>query len=144
MKATCFFLLLVLLSYSCSQINERTRKNFYDSKAFRHGIVPKESKLNESKSKKNKLSSNSITRGKALYESKCLHCHGKGGRGNSDYKNESGQSPTNLASLSRDVPDFKFFMAISRWKGQMPGWENVFSEKELRDLESYIKSFSSN
>jgi len=76
----------------------------------------------------------SLARGKVLYQVNCAGCHGETGRGNAD------KAP-DLVKLVKDVPNFKFFLSISQWSGQMPGWKKKYSEVDREDLVNYIKTF---
>ncbi len=40
-------------------------------------------------------------------------------------------NPANLKKLAREVRDFKFFMSISQWPGDMPGWKEPSNENSL-------------
>lgn len=130
-----FLLLCVFgLLLSCSHINRESR-DYYRNKNFRHGIVPLSSgtvkKLNEA----------SIARGKVLYQKNCLSCHGETGQGDGPAASLQESSPANLRKLSREVPNFQFFMSISQWQGTMPGWKEKFNPAEREDLAAYIKTF---
>lgn len=130
-----FFLLLTLsLQFSCSRINVESR-DYYRKTHFRHGIVPLSSGLAK------KLDEAAIARGKILYTKHCLQCHGVDGTGNGPEADKQNVPPTNLKKLVSEVPNFEFFMSISQWQGDMPGWKEEFSPIDRRDLEAYIKSF---
>lgn len=76
-----------------------------------------------------------------LYEKHCLSCHGKNGEGDGPLALKSDHKPANLRKLAKEVPNFKFFMSISQWQGDMPGWKEKFNETDREDLVAYIKSF---
>jgi mono/diheme cytochrome c family protein len=40
------------------------------------------------------------------------------------------------------VPEFKFYISVSQWKGQMPGWKNALDEKELEAIGHYLKKLA--
>lgn len=136
---------LVLITYvtlitSCSQINvesqEKYRQNHDVTKTMRHGIVPITIKgvvkiPDEA----------SIARGKSLYDNHCLSCHGENGQGNGPKAIDQKNSPVNLKKLVQEVPDFDFFVSVSNWQGDMPGWKEKFSSTELEDIKSYLKTF---
>lgn len=126
--------LLLFASYSCSRINVESR-DAYQKKNMRHGIVPLSSGLDQ------KMKEASIERGKYLYQTHCLSCHGSAGQGDGPEAQKLDRRPTNLRTLVRDVPNFTFFMSISQWQGDMPGWKEPFNGADREDLVAYIKTF---
>lgn len=124
--------LLILLSISCARINQPS-KNYHEAKQMRHGIIPLSSRLVQ------KLEAASIERGKIIYQKHCLSCHGVNGEGDGAFAPRIPR-PVNLRKLAHEVRDFKFFMSISEWQGDMPGWKEPMNENEKEDLTSYIKS----
>lgn len=133
------FLVLTIMQTSCSRINvesqERYRQQNSDSKTLRHGIVPLSSVLVKIPDDA------SVSRGKILYENHCIACHGPKGQGDGPKAHEQKNPPTNLKELIKDVPDFDFFMSVSNWKGDMPGWKEKFTQTEMDDIKSYLKTF---
>lgn len=123
---------MMLVNISCSRINQSS-KDYYDSKKIRHGIIP----LNHSVVQK--LDQASVKRGEQLYKEHCLSCHGIDGEGKGPITPE-GMKPVNLRKVAREVKNFKFFMSISQWQGDMPGWKETFDDKQREDLVAYIKS----
>lgn len=117
-------IMIILLLSACSRINQRSRDHYQESRNIRHGIVPVPGNVAK------KLDPASIERGKVLYQQHCMGCHGVSG-------DEKG---VNLKKLAHEVRDFKFFMSISQWQGDMPGWKEPISAKEREDLASYIMS----
>ena len=106
---------------------------------FRHGIVPISIEVSK-QTIKQPIDLRAAARGKKIYKSNCMSCHGSDGRGGGLKSKQFKKIPANLADLSRTVPSFKFYMHASRFKGEMPGWKTMFSKRELRDLENYIVS----
>lgn len=103
---------------------------------MRHGIVPISSSLAK------RLDGASVLRGKALYTHHCLSCHGANGEGDGPTIQEEDIAPANLKKLVSEVPNFQFFLSISQWQGDMPGWKEQFNPAERDDLETYIKTFA--
>ena len=134
-KIISLFLFLQIFS-ACSRINQES-KAYYDSKKMRHGIVPLSGKVVK------KLELASVARGKVLYEKNCLSCHGVNGEGDGALA-PKGTRPVNLRELAHEVRNFKFFISISQWQGDMPGWKEPINEIEREDLTSYIKSLRQN
>ena len=49
-----------------------------------------------------------------------------------------GQKPKSLIAIAKKVPNFKLYMMVSQWKGDMPGWKSMLNEDETIDLKNYI------
>ena len=49
--------------------------------------------------------------------------------------------PADLAKVVETVPNFKFYIAVSRWVGDMPGWKGMLSDKDIENLSHYIRTF---
>lgn len=143
MKMTTLLLGLFILT-TCSNVNRESR-TYYDNNKnpIRHGIVPisKESKPKKAL-KLEPINDEAVARGEFVYQQNCQSCHGVDGTGNGPMTNQLQARPANLVKLAKEVPYFKFYIMVSRWQGDMPGWKNVLSEKEVRDLEQYIRSMA--
>lgn len=129
-------LLLIVVAVSCASKEEAK----YQEPRMRHGIVPKEKK--KSQNIQAWMNEAQIARGKLLYSMNCLECHGPQGLGDGVKAKKLKAKPMNLVELVEDVPDFTFFLAISQWSGEMPGWKEPFSSEEREDLVAYIKTFA--
>lgn len=70
-----------------------------------------------------------IEAGKAVWEGQCRHCHGA-----SAYP---GKAPK--LSPGQLEPEF-IYHRVTYGFGKMPGWKDVFSEKERMAVVAYIKS----
>jgi cytochrome c553 len=137
-----YFILLFFLTFSCSHVNEDAQMHYKTHKKFRHGIVPLDVKTIKNAKINRTILPSRVLRGQELYETHCFGCHGNQGRGDGPNAKDLNKKPRNLVSIVKTVPDFKFFMMISQWKSDMPGWENAFTDKELVDLEMYIRSLA--
>lgn len=126
--------LLLALMASCSRVNVASQDH-YRQQHMRHGVVPLSSGTQK------KMNETAVMRGKALYEKNCLSCHGKTGQGDGPLAKNSEHKPANLQKLVREVPNFMFFISISQWQGDMPGWKEQFNEVEREELVAYIKTF---
>jgi cytochrome c len=135
-------LLLFLLIASCAQVNTESRDHFYKGTPFRHGIIPIQIDMETGSGPYLSIDENSAKRGKRVYERNCLACHGDKGRGDGPVAHTQELRPADLAMLARKVPNFKFFMMNSQLKGDMPGWRNMFSERDINDLENYLRKLS--
>ena len=134
MKLVSLIILTFTSFLSCSRINVASQ-DYYRHGHVRHGIIPLSSPVVQ------KLNEASVARGKAIYEASCQSCHGKFGKGDGPEASNHKFRPADLHKLARDVKDFKFFMSISVWQGDMPGWKDKFNESDREDLVAYIKTF---
>ncbi len=138
MSKILFLVSLSLIQLGCARVNQESRDYYQHEKKIRHGVIPLDSK-SPVKPIQEKIDQSSIARGQVLYQKNCQSCHGADGQGQ-----EVGQlKAANLKNLAKEVTHFKFFMSISQWQGDMPGWKSPFSETEREDLANYIKSFAS-
>ena len=135
-------LLFIFTMTSCSQVNRNSREYFSGKETIRHGVLPKVS-VNNLSTTDNPIDQAAAMKGEKTYKKHCLNCHGMKGRGNGLDASKQDTVPANLVEVVRKVPQFKFYMMISRWKGKMPGWNNMFSEKDIKYLEHYIRSLAS-
>jgi cytochrome c553 len=134
--------LLVTLSlitiYSCSQINVESRKEFAEKKES-HGIVPLKILTTVGPySSSLKYDEKIARRGKKLFINNCAKCHGP------DAKGKNGSA--NLVKKLKSFPNFQFFISVSQWKNEMPGWKDKkeLTEKELNDITHYLKKLAAN
>ncbi len=110
-------------------------KDHYKQIHTRHGVYPLSSSLSQ------KFDQDSVIRGKSLYVNNCLSCHGEMGQGDGPAAKNQKVAPANLQKLAREVQNFKFFISVSQWQGDMPGWKEEFDDKDREDLVAYIKTF---
>lgn len=110
---------------------------------MRHGIIPIP---NQELTKKTSIaetgsvfSNTKIQRGKKIYMTNCYSCHGIDAKGHGPGSVDLKDKPKDLTQIVKEVPNFKFFMLVSRWQAKMPGWVNVLSENELDDIQEYIR-----
>ena len=135
-----YLLILCLFTCACSLINKDSKdyyKQTHSSSQMRHGIIPKDSQSADSA--KATLDQKSINRGKSLYQQHCLECHGPYGKGDGPKAKDMMNKPRNLNQIAKTVPQFKFYMMVSQFKGEMPGWKSALNDQEIKDIEQYIK-----
>jgi mono/diheme cytochrome c family protein len=128
MKA--ILILFIFFMSSCSRVNQQSR-DYSDSKRMRHGVIPLAEVSRE------KIDQASIDRGEKIYMQNCIQCHGKSGEGDGS---SAPRGTANLRKLVTEVRNFKFFMSVSQWQGDMPGWKNELNSAESDDLVAYIKT----
>ncbi len=130
-----FLYIIVALFSSCAGVSKVT----FREAPMRHGIIPREKKSTDNV--RQWMKEASLARGKLLYSMNCIECHGPAGKGDGEKAGKLKHKPVNLVQLVNDVPDFTFFLAISQWSGEMPGWKHIFSDVDREDLVAYIKTF---
>ncbi len=81
----------------------------------------------------------SQARGRVIYINNCVSCHGEVGRGTAEGRRLN-RRPPDLNKLAKETANFTFFISISQWSGQMPGWKKEYSESDREDLVNYIKT----
>ena len=135
MKILFLISITSFLIYSCANVNTDSREYYKDTKA--HGFVPLEILTTVGPySSKITFDKTAAKRGSKLYVKHCLECHGKDGKGS--------RNGANLINKIKKVPNFQFFISVSQWKEQMPGWakNREFSEEELVDITHYLKKLA--
>jgi len=133
------FLVFIIIS-SCTLINKSSREHYEFRQKLRHGIVPVPSEEKSSIAKK--LDSSKLTLGKKLYKAHCINCHGESAQGDGPKATSMTPLPRDLTKIAKEVPNFKFFMQVSKWQGSMPGWKKQFTPEEIESLEQYIHSLN--
>ncbi len=135
--------LLILLSLaSCStQINQKERMIYDERSVMRHGIIPIEQNDTVVKEVQQKFSQQSIQRGKDIYQKDCLKCHGTRGYGDGPEASQQKNPVANLAKTVTEVPRFQFYLSVSQWQKEMPGWKTPYSAQDREDLAAYISTF---
>ena len=137
---TLTFLTLILF-VSCSQINKDSKEHYRTKYSIPHGIKPvkvSEPDLN----KQIELDLKASNRGRELYSKHCQACHGKMGQGDGPLAEKLDIYPRDLVALIQKTPNFKFFLDISKWKGDMPGWwwnPKEVSDQDLEDITHYLR-----
>ncbi len=134
------YLIIIGLIVSCANINQESN-DYYKGKKGLHGFIPQKNNIVTKNSLKNQIDPKAISRGAKVYQTYCYQCHGKDANGQGPFAIKNNLKPTNLKEAAKKIPNFKFYIKISQWKGDMPGWKNHITEKEISDLEQYIKSF---
>ena len=133
---------LFALILGCSSINQESQENYKRNHMPQHGFLEVAQQKTQETKVRRTFDQAAAKRGKILYQSYCYHCHGVKGQGDGPYAKKLKIEPTNLYDAANKIPSFKFYIKISQWKGEMPGWKNHITEQELTDLENYIKALS--
>ncbi len=87
-----------------------------------------------------------VERGKAIYEQRCLECHGIEGKGDGVKAPFLSPRPGNLvsaATAAKSDQDLLKIIANGRPRTAMPAWKDTLSEEERRQVLQYIRSLIS-
>ena len=82
----------------------------------------------------------SIERGKNLFKTYCISCHGPGGRGDGPAAAGLNPKPPNLVKMAGHHADGDIAWKIAKGRGPMPGWEKIISEEDVWHLTNFIQS----
>lgn len=89
------------------------------------------------------LDTESIARGKPLYEKECFSCHGAKGEGNGPAAADLTKNPGNLSSAEFwKQTDGALFWKITEGNKPMPTFEKLFSENQRWDVVNYLHTFA--
>ena len=82
----------------------------------------------------------SIERGKNLFQTHCVVCHGPGGKGDGPAAAGLKPKPPNLVKMAGHHPDGDIAWKIAKGRGPMPGWEKDISEEDIWHLTNFIQN----
>ena len=85
----------------------------------------------------------SIKRGKNLFKTYCIACHGSEGRGDGLAAAGLNPKPPNLVKMAGHHDDGDIAWKIENGRGAMPAWKGRLKEKEIWDLTNFIQTLSS-
>jgi cytochrome c553 len=120
-------------------------KDYYDyKKELRHGLIPVARKKPAEREEKIPFPINfkQAELGRNVYLKHCAMCHGDDARGNGPKAGNFFPRPRDLVKTVKEVPNFKFYLAVSEWQKTMPGWNEPLTEDEILYIEMYLKSLS--
>jgi mono/diheme cytochrome c family protein len=81
-----------------------------------------------------------VARGKIVYVKHYQQCHGEGGKGDGPLAKTKGLLPTNLASISKVLPNHYMVVQINDGrKNGMPSWSDILNNQEAWDVTNYLQ-----
>ena len=87
-------------------------------------------------------SSQSVNRGKQLFQQYCAVCHGAGGQGDGPAAASLAKRPEDLTRIAPPpyFPDGVVAYRIANGTEAMPAWKGVLSAEQIWDLINFIRS----
>ncbi len=82
----------------------------------------------------------SVEKGRKLFERHCSSCHGEGGKGDGVIAKKLGLKPANLAAMARSFPNHYLVIQINQGRGDMPVWQDLLSPDQVWNLSNYIQT----
>lgn len=91
-----------------------------------------------------KFTTNSVARGKRVYDTQCSMCHGDTGTGNGDVAKDIGAKPPDFtdAATIKDHTDGELFAIIGAGSGFMPAQGDRMKDYHKWDAINYLRSLS--
>ena len=81
------------------------------------------------------------TKGKTIYETNCLICHGERGKGDGLLGASLRPPPTDLTGPgARAKSDKDLRTVIHEGRGVMPAWKTRLNEQDIQNVLAYIRS----
>ena len=89
-------------------------------------------------------STESVAKGKELFDRYCVACHGSGGKGDGMAVATLASRPDDLSTLPPPpvFPDGIIAYRIANGAEGMPAWKGVLAETEIWDLLNFIRSLN--
>lgn len=82
---------------------------------------------------------NSLTRGRKVFQENCANCHGANGRGDGRGAAPLNPRPTNLAAMAGHHSDGDYAWKIANGRGAMPAWKGILSDNQIWDVVNFIQ-----
>jgi len=88
--------------------------------------------------------SSSAKAGKKIFKTRCIVCHGEGGKGDGPGGKALNPHPANLTSAKvQKQSDGEIFWKITNGRGAMLKWGPIIPEKDRWSLVNYIRTIKS-
>ncbi len=82
----------------------------------------------------------SIARGRALYQYRCVACHGERGLGDGPIGAALKPKPPNLAVHGQRGMDGDVAWRVAEGRGLMPSWKSVMTQDQIWDVVNYLRT----
>lgn len=83
----------------------------------------------------------SAKKGKRIFKTRCMICHGDQGLGNGAGGKALNPKPQNLTSITvQSQTDGELFWKVSKGRNAMIKWEPILSEAERWDVVNYVRT----
>ncbi len=84
-------------------------------------------------------------KGKILFETNCVVCHGEKGKGDGMAAAALNPKPTDLSSdRVKKETDGELFWKMGNGKGNMPPWQSALTKTQRWQLVNYVRTLQSN
>ncbi|MCF6352397.1 MAG: cytochrome c [Cyclobacteriaceae bacterium] len=85
----------------------------------------------------------SIAKGKSIYQTRCVVCHGTNGYGDGPAgKTLTPQAANHTEAYVQNQTDGELFWKISEGRGAMVGWKLILSEEDRWAVVNYIRTLA--
>jgi len=81
-----------------------------------------------------------LEQGKRIYARECSSCHGDRGKGDGPAAIAMVPKPRDLAKVTANKNDDRFFLKISGGASSMPAYKGVLSDIQIRQVIAYIRT----
>ena len=129
-------LLIMALSFATAHEAQPKKKIKKETKSH-HWAAPA-----DERSRTNPIASSSasIQNGKTLFLQNCADCHGTNADGRGIDSEGMDPKPSNLKAMAGHHADGDFAWKIKNGRGDMPGWNEIFSDEQVWDLVNFIQN----
>jgi cytochrome c oxidase cbb3-type subunit 3 len=82
-------------------------------------------------------------RGKMIYQTRCLECHGAEGRGDGEKAPFLSPRPGSLVSAATSAKSDRDLLRTiqnGKLRTAMPAWKDILTEEEMQDVLRYVRS----
>lgn len=80
-------------------------------------------------------------KGKRVYDTNCLICHGEGGKGDGIIGASLSPPPTDLTGLQvKRTPDADLLAVIREGRATMPAWKKRLTDQDIQNVLMYVRT----
>lgn len=81
----------------------------------------------------------SLARGRALFQTHCVSCHGEHGEGDGPAATGMTPAPANLKTMAAHHTDGDLAWKIAQGRGPMPGWKTRLTSRDIWSVVTYLR-----